>query len=382
MKILLVHNYYQSKFVSGEDVVFDNEVLLLQERLGRDNVLVYKVFNDDINKIRLFFNIWHSFEHGKAISNIVTNNNIDLVHVHNFFPVLTPSVFKAAKHAGAIVIHTLHNYRFWCISGSFYKENSACEICANKIFPLHGILNKCYRKSLVQSLFTQVVFLFYKLTKYTNSIDYFFVLTNFQKNKVIDLGVDKNKIFLKPNSVQSFDRPIEYKNKNGYIFVGRLEESKGIIELLKIWKGLENKFVLTIVGSGELEVRLKNDYQQNNIIFKGKCSRKETMKYIAKSCYLVQPSLLYETFGLTIIEAMGEGVPVIGLNVGTRVDFIKNGENGFLTNLIDLSEIIKRSYQYKKYDYLCKNAVKTSLDYKGDTIISKQLLIYESIISK
>lgn len=127
--------------------------------------------------------------------------------------------------------------------------------------------------------------------------------------------------------------------KDGYIYVGRLEESKGIFELLKVWDKLDEKYILTIIGGGDMEDELKVKYKKKNIIFKGKCSREDTLSCIFNSKYLIQSSILYETFGLTIIEAMSSGVPVIGFNIGTRSDFIEDEVNGFLSNICNLEKL-------------------------------------------
>jgi len=379
MKILIIHNRYQSNNIGGEDIVYENELLFLQKKLGCENVYSYEVSNDDINKFKLLFEIWFSNEHYKKVRAIVKENRIDLVHVHNFFPLLTPSVFKAAKDEGAKVVHTLHNYRLWCISGIFFRDGyGICEKCSGGEFSLFGVLNKCYRKSMLQSIVAQMAFWFYKTTKIFDNIDYFFVLTKFQKAKVKSLGIHEQKIILKPNS---FDMPFDIqKEKNGYIYVGRLEEAKGVYELLKVWKSLDERFVLTVIGSGEIDEDLQKEFNQKNIIFKGKCSRDMTLSYISKSKYLIQPSIWYETFGLTIIEAMSFGVPVIGFDVGTRGDFIKEGENGFLCAVDDLEEVIKKSYDFAKYEELSKNAIKTAKLYENDCVIASQIEIYKNIL--
>jgi glycosyltransferase involved in cell wall biosynthesis len=379
MKILLVHNKYQSTNVGGEDVIYKNELESLTKKLGKENVFSYEVSNDEINKLKLIFEIWFSFKHYNNIKRLIKDNNISIVHVHNFFPLLTPSIFKAAKDCGAKVIHTLHNYRFWCISGILYKDNyGICEKCINKKFSLSGIVNKCYRKSILQSIVAQLSFWYYGITKNFDNIDYFFVLTNFQKDKVIELGLDKNKIILKPNSLEMNFNIQE--NKKDYTYVGRLEESKGIYELLKVWNKLDERYLLTVVGSGDIEEKLKKQFDKNNIIFKGRCTREETLNIISLSKYLIQPSLLYETFGLTIIEAMSFGVPVIGFDIGTRKDFIKDGENGFLVQENDLFKVIKNSYDYNDYEILRKNAIKTAKLYENEYMIKKQINIYENIL--
>jgi len=379
MKLLIMHNKYQSNNIGGEDIVYKNELELLQKKLGNENVLSYEVSNDDISKFKLLFEIWFSFKHYKNIKKIVKENNIDIVHIHNFFPLLTPSSFKGAKDGGAKVVHTLHNYRLWCISGILYRDGfGICEKCIKSKFSLAGIFNKCYRKSLLQSVVAQMAFWFYRLSGAFENIDYFFVLTNFQKEKVKSLGIDESKIILKPNSLNmTFD---ENHDKKDYIYVGRLEESKGIYELLKVWNTLDKKFVLTVIGGGEIEEELKEQYNKSNIIFKGKCSRDETLKNISKAKYLIQPSLLYETFGLTIIEAMSFGVPVVGLNIGTRGDFIEDGVSGFLSNRDDLKEVIEKSYEFLEYEDMSKNAIKTAKLYENEYVIEKQIEIYESIL--
>jgi glycosyltransferase involved in cell wall biosynthesis len=224
----------------------------------------------------------------------------------------------------------------------------------------------------------QMAFWFYRLSGAFENIDYFFVLTNFQKEKVKSLGIDESKIVLKPNSLNmTFDIQ---KEKQGYIYVGRLEESKGIYELLKVWNTLDERFVLTLIGGGEIEKELREQYNRSNIIFKGKCSREETLENISKSKYLIQPSLWYETFGLTIIEAMSFGVPVIGFDIGTRGDFINDGVNGFLSNGIDLLEVIEKSFDYAAYEVLSNNAMETAKLYENEYVIDKQIEIYKNIL--
>lgn len=381
LKILLIHNYYTSSSVSGENIIFEQEVKDLKLLIGESNIYTYSVSNDYVNKLQLLFDIWFSRKHYNNIKKIVEEEKINIVHIHNFFPLLTPSVFKAAKDGGAKVIHTLHNYRLWCISGILYRSNyGICEKCINKRISFNGIFNKCYRKSIFQSAIVQVAFWFYKITKVFDNIDYFFVLTNFQKEKIISFGINKKKIILKPNSLDLLINNQSYRKEN-YIYVGRLEESKGIYELLRNWVLLDNKFILTIIGTGEIEDSLRKTYQKDNIIFLGKCNRDITLQHIASSKYLIQPSIWYETFGLTIIEAMSFGVPVIGSNLGTRSDFIEEGVNGFLYSKNDFIKVIEKSYCFDKYEELVYNSIKTANQFKKEHILHNQLEIYKNINS-
>ena len=382
MKLLIVHNTYPNNNVGGEDMVYKNEAQALRDKLGGENVFFYEVSNYKLSQFKLIFNIWFNIAHYKKIKKIIQDNNIDIAHIHNFYPLLTPSVFKGAKDGGAKVVYTLHNYRLWCISGIFYRAGyGVCELCAKNKFSLFGVINKCFRNSFAQSFVAWLSFLFYKACGVFRWIDYFFVLSEFSYQKAHSLGIPKNKLILKPNWVNIPNiKKVDINKRDGYIVIGRLERAKGVYKLLDVWSKLDSKYVLTIVGGGSNIDELKTTYNQKNIIFKNKCSHKESMQLLAKSKYLIHPSLMYETFGLNIIEAFSFGVPVIGFDIGTRVEFIQDTKNGFKAKENNLKEIIELSYEHKGYQTLCKNALLSHTKYEQETIIKNQIEIYKKAI--
>lgn len=378
MRLLIIHNKYKSKYIGGEDVVFGRELKALKRELGSENVFEYSVSNDNINKISIIFSIWFSRKHYKNIYKIVRKNKIDLVHVHNFYPLLTSSIFKASKKAGAKTVQTLHNFRWWCLSGIFYrKKYGICEICSKKKLQYPGIIYKCYRGSFFQSLLTALAIFFYKTKRAFKYIDIFFVLTEFQKNKVLEMGVNLDKIVLKPNFIKI--DIVENKEKKDFIYVGKLDESKGVLKLLETWKKLDNKYVLRLIGEGDLS-NSRDNFTQDNIVFLGKLNNKETLNYISNSKYLIFPSMWYETFGLTIIEAMSLGVPVVGFDIGPRREFIKNEFNGFLIKPEKLKETIERIYDFENYENLSFNARNFAQNYSENTVLKNQINIYKKII--
>lgn len=381
MKILVVHNFYKTDNIGGEDLVFRNEVLLLKKYLGDENVFTYTLSNDRIRSFKIILTIWFSFSVFLEVRKLIKRQKIDILHVHNYFPLITPSIFLAARSLKVRTINTLHNFRPWCIAGTFYRDSvGTCELCKGKVLPFSGIKYSCYRKSLIQSFIAQLAFSFYKLTGQLNMIDYFFVLTPFQKEKLISLNVSSRKILLKPNAVEMKD--VQSQDKNGYLFVGRFEEGKGLRLLLEVWKDLPSNFKLTVVGGGEDFEEFASKYEATNVVFKNFLSRAETLKEISKAKYLIHPSLYYETFGLTIVEALGTGTPVIGLNIGTRKDFIKDGYNGFLCEIKNLRETIFNSYYVSNYAELSSNALFSSKNFDAEVVIEKQVELYRNIIEK
>ncbi len=381
MKILVVHNAYQSHHVGGEDVVVEREVAALKEALGEDCVFEYKVSNDDIRPFKLAFSIWGDRVHAKKIAQFVRQNNIDIVHVHNFFPLLTPRFLVDAKKAGAKIIQTLHNFRWWCLSGIFYRPGAGhCEKCVKKCFTWPAVFYRCYRGSFLQSFIGSLAFARYRQKRYQDAIDKYFVLTHFQKEKLTPL-LAESKMVIKPNLINKPTKLIAFAQKKHYLFVGRLEEAKGFNLLLSLWQQLPQSFQLDVIGAYPNE----NDAQTvvpPNIRFLGKLSHQETLNHMAHAKYVLQPSLSYETFGLTIMEAMAQGTPVIGLNIGTRPELIRSGLNGFITTKDKLYDTILQSDSYPDYEKLCQQALDTAQSYTAEVVIKKQIALYQEVLKQ
>jgi glycosyltransferase involved in cell wall biosynthesis len=381
MKVLLLHNKYIQQ--GGEDVVVQNELEELRNVLGTENVLEYVVKTNPHQKWKILKSVLYSFKEYKYVHKLVKKNKIDIVHIHNYFPILTISVFKAARDAGAKVVHTAHNYRLWCIAGTLYRDQvGICTLCTKPNNILSGIRHKCYRSSLIQSAITKLSFWNYKKRGLLNYIDKLIVLSEFQHQLFIDFGIDKEKMVLKNNMVHFHPATIDVQKKKNYLFVGRLENSKGIKFLLSAWKQLPNYFILTIIGSGSLESKLRIEYASYaNIVFLGELNKTKVGEYIQSAKYTIQPSLWYETFGLTIIESMMLGTPVIGLNIGTRTEMISTGKNGLLTTEADFIATIITSEHYVGYEQMCNNAVASALKYLPEHIIQHQLSIYKEVLN-
>jgi glycosyltransferase involved in cell wall biosynthesis len=381
MKVLLLHNKYIQQ--GGEDVVVQNELEELRNVLGTENVLEYVVKTNPHQKWKILKSVLYSFKEYKYVYKLVKKNKIDIVHIHNYFPILTISVFKAARDAGAKVVHTAHNYRLWCIAGTLYRDQvGICTLCTKPNNILSGIRHKCYRSSLIQSAITKLSFWNYKKRGLLNYMDKLIVLSEFQHQLFIDFGIDKEKMVLKNNMVHFHPATIDVQKKKDYLFVGRLENSKGIKFLLSAWKQLPNYFILTIIGSGSLESKLRIEYASYaNIVFLGELNKTKVGEYIQSAKYTIQPSLWYETFGLTIIESMMLGTPVIGLNIGTRTEMISSGKNGLLTTEADFIATIITSEHYDGYEQMCNDAVASALKYLPEHIIQHQLSIYKEVLN-
>lgn len=381
MKILLVHNYYRSVHVGGEDVVFRAELQALKQVLGDENVFEYIVTNDDLTYLDLTMHIWGAKKHANRISQIIKEQKINLVHVHNTFPQLTPYFFKAVKKAGATLIHTLHNFRPWCIRGSFYHPKlGVCYRCLSQRSRRPGIYNACYRDSVPASTLAAAAHNIYDKRNDYEWVDAFFYLSESQKEILQQCGIPENKLFYKPNFVPVSSVWPFSPNKEGILFVGRLEKEKGIDLLIQAAKTSNTK--VYIIGSGQVPQALQELSQYYVLL--GKKSHDETLAYIKKSRFVVQPSIVNETFGLTMLESFGQGTPVIGLNIGTRKEFIRHNENGLLCDVNGLSETLIQASRMPDDEYrqLSHSAWKSAQPFSVDKIIKNQIEQYVKLCQR
>ncbi|MEL6903030.1 MAG: glycosyltransferase, partial [Cyanobacteria bacterium J06606_4] len=251
MRILSIHNAYQIR--GGEDVSTAAEQALLR-RYGH-TVDVYEENNDRIGKIssgQLALRTLWSREAYQTVRTKLQQHRYDIVHIQNFFPLISPSVYYAARAENIPVVQTLRNYRLICPNALFFRDGGVCEDCIGRAIPYPGIVHGCYRNSAVASAAVAAMVTGHRLLKtWHRSVDRYITLTRFAKNKMIEGGLPADKIVVKPNFVDP--EPQVGTGTGGYaLYVGRLSVEKGLDTLIAAWEQLEHPYPLKIVGDGPL----------------------------------------------------------------------------------------------------------------------------------
>lgn len=343
--ILIAHNFYKNK--GGEDTVFYNEIEMLK-KMGY-NVFEYTRNNNEIanfsifKKIFLPFSMIHSFKTKRDIKKIIIDNKIDIIHVHNTLNLISPSIYYIAKKMNVPIVQTIHNFRLLCPNGLFYRDNHICEDCPQRGLN-SAIKHKCYRNSKLQTIINVVMLKKCRHDEIYKNVNFIF-LTEFNKEKFVNYNkklniFDEDKFFVKPNFVEKMEVN-EKDKKDQYIFVGRLEKTKGIIELIDAWKNVKNS-KLIICGTGPLEEKIRKIATSSNINieFKGFCSKMELTDLMNESKALIFSSLWYEGFPMTILEAINLRLPIIANNIGNGASIVKQGYGLLYNNDNELVTII------------------------------------------
>lgn len=326
MRVLLVHNFYQQ--AGGEDAVFANERELLAAH-GHD-VREFTVTNDAIQgplgAFRAALQAPYSDTSRQRMAVVLSEHAPDLVHVHNFFPLLTPSVFDACQAAGIASVMTLHNYRLICPAATLYRQGKVCEECIHGS-PYRAVLHGCYRGSQSGSLAVSRMVAHHRKHKtWATRPDRFIALTEFGKRKFIEGGLPAAHIRVKPNFLPEHRVPSDgHAKRRGGLFVGRLSPEKGIGTLLAAWEALD--VPLRLVGDGPLLAAVRR-HQSGCIAVAGALPGAAIAGEMARAAFLVLPSEWYEGFPMVLLEAFRAGLPVIASKLGAMAEIVEDGKTG------------------------------------------------------
>jgi glycosyltransferase involved in cell wall biosynthesis len=332
VKILLVHNAYQQP--GGEDVAFEQERQVL-ERAGH-HVVAYRRSNLEINERSLLERltwapkvIW-SAQARRELAEILSHENPQVVHVHNTFMMISPSIYSACREARIPVVQTLHNYRLLCPAATFFRDGRVCEECLEQSL-WRGVLHRCYRDSRSATAVVASMLVVHRWRKsWTKGVDCFIALSEFARRKFVEGGIPAEKIVVKPNFVQPDpgcgDRSGEYA-----LFIGRLSPEKSVLTLLAAWERLRVRVPLLIIGSGPQRVFLETYAKRpslSGVRFLGQLPREEVIAALKRARLLVFTSQWYENFPVTIAEAFACGVPVISSRLGAMSEIVADGRTG------------------------------------------------------
>lgn len=350
MKVLAIHNFHRKGSASGDDQVYREETALL-EKHGIE-VLRYTVSNDEfddaglIGKVISTLGMLWSFKNYKAIRNLCLNEKPDVVHIHTFFPLLSPSILYAAKKCKCKVVATLHDTRFVCPCATSLREANLCNECGDGHY-FRMFKYGCFKGSKLQSLIVAFIFKFHRISKsFYKQIDKYICLNENQIELLEKIGFDKNKIVKKYNFVNDINVKVlhhEIKKipQRYVVFYGRIGEEKGIRVLMNIWDDLD--IPLVVMGGGPLENEFKKwAVGKRNVFYLGYTEHNECLSIVKESEFVVFPSIWYEGCSMVEIETESLGKGLIATDLGFSVEAIENGVNGFKVKLGDIEGFKKQ----------------------------------------
>jgi glycosyltransferase involved in cell wall biosynthesis len=348
VKVVVAHNYYQQP--GGEDVAFESEAQLLEQRGHR--VVRFTLHNDKVRHIAApqlaAGTIWNIAAYREMVA-LLARERPDVLHVHNFFPLMSPAVYYAAQAANVPVVQTLHNYRLLCPSAILFRDGHICEECVHRAVPTPGVRHACYRGKRTASAAVAAMSTIHRLAgTWVRRVDLFVALTEFARARFVAGGMPADKVVVKPNFAAD---PRRSAGRRLYaVFVGRLTEEKGYRVLLEAWRKLAPRIELRVLGDGPgAQEVARAAATVPGIRFLGRRPRAEVVAAMTDAQFLVFPSVWFETFGLAIIEAFALGVPVIASRLGSMAELVRHGQTGLHFepgNPADLARQVERALEH------------------------------------
>ncbi len=332
MRVSVVHNTY--KHPGGEDAVVQAETALLT-RMGH-TVDLWQESNDSISgPIRACSTALqsvYSIQHAGEMQRRIRQFRPDVVHIHNFFPLLSPSIHSACRRAQLPVVQTLHNFRLLCPAATLCSPHGAlCEQCTQRVIPWPAVAHGCYRGSHLASLAVANLLAIHRmLNTWNRNVSQFIALSHFAREKFVAGGIAAEKITVKPNFVDP-DPGIGLGRGGFALFVGRLTSEKGVATLLDAWTRLSPKPRLKIIGDGPLAPQVtRASHAMPEIEWLGALSSEQVRQAMSRATVLILPSTWYEAFPLVIAEAFAAGLPIIASRLGTMAEVIRHRKTGIL----------------------------------------------------
>jgi glycosyltransferase involved in cell wall biosynthesis len=306
-----------------------------------------------------------------------------VVHLRNPYSLISPAVIRVAKAEGVPVVQTVHNYRFACANGLYFRDGSVCEDCLGKRVPWPAVRHSCYRASVPQSATVASSLAVHSAT--WQMVDHFPPVSDFVAKQLVASGVPSEKIMVKPNAVPDPGEPAPIGE--GFLFAGRLEEEKGTKLLLKAWRlsGLGKATTLTIVGDGAERSAIQQAARVDpSIRYLGSVAADQVGQLLDRCAVRIVPSLCFEAAApLAVIESFARSRPVVSTNVGANATVVSD-EVGWVsptTSAVGLEETIRNGFGDHSGAIVLGVAVRSLYErlYLSDEVTGSLVEIYDGL---
>lgn len=393
--ILIVHNKYQ--FSGGEDTVVEQDAKLLSKN-GHTVTHYYRSNNElhtmnPFQKLFLPFTAFFSFRTWRDIRKLIQEKHIDIVHVHNTLPLISYSVYYAAKKNHCALVQTIHNFRLVCPNALLFRNGHVCEECLTKGL-FSSVRHSCYRNSRLQTFVTAFALKLHRLLHTFHMPDAYITMTEFNKEKLSSI-IPADQFFFKANYLEEEILPqpsAELMSFAPYfVYASRVETVKGIFTVLEAFKELREERLI-VIGSGPEEKEAAAYLEKNhmtNVKMAGYLPHDQTVALIKHAKAAIFPSLLYEGgFPLTIIESFSVSTPVIVSNSPNISSNVKEGYNGFLfetgssSSLLDKIKAFNSLIQDSKAEAALKENARRCYEesYTEEAVYHRMHEIYQTAI--
>ena len=269
----------------------------------------------------------HSREAVSRMRLLLQTHLPDLVHCHNIYHQLTPSIIGAAKSLGYPVLLTAHDYKMICPIYTRFRDGHCCSDCLEQ-GPWSVVRNRCHDNSRTKSLLLFLENAYHGLMHSYARVDLVLAPSDFMARSLAQGGLDASKIRVLRNGVDTTALRPSDADDGFFLFLGRLSYEKGLAVLGDATNLLGPRQRVVVQGDGPMRPSLEARYP--HLQFVGHLDGDQRFDLARRAAAIVVPSIWYENCPMTVLEAMAMAKPVIASSIGGIPELLRNGTEGLL----------------------------------------------------
>ncbi len=336
-RILLCHNLY--RFRGGEERVKDLLAALLTAH-GHE-VIEYVADSQEIDrygpvqKLGLGLRTIYARRTARDLRRLVAEARPDVAHVHNVFPLISPSLYMTLHDLGVPVVQTIHNFRLLCPNGLFLVDGAVCQRCSGGNYA-HAVIHRCLHGDLPMSAaYAASVALHWRLGTFPDKMGFLLPTNHFTARALAARMRDPSRVIVMPYPI-GFLKDLAPRREGTHepvvVYMGRLSAEKGVSTLLRAMARLPD-LELRIIGEGPERAALEAEAAALglvNVRFLGFVSGATRFDHLRAAMCLALPSICHEQYPMAVAEAMALGVPVVASRMGGIPELVAHEASGLL----------------------------------------------------
>jgi glycosyltransferase involved in cell wall biosynthesis len=257
----------------------------------------------------------------------------DVVHCHNVYHQLSPSILRAVARTGTRCVMTLHDYKLACPSYQMLDHGRPCRACVDGGVR-QAALRRCKGGSLPASALLSVESGLHRHLGAYSPVDVLVSPSRFLADVMTDAGVDRGRLRVINHFVDLGEAGTERATPRagGFVFAGRLSHEKGVDTLVRA-VALAPGTTLDVAGDGPERAaleRLAAQVAPGRVRFHGRLDKQDLRPLVAGALATVVPSRWYENQPMTILESYALEVPVVVTAMGGMPELVEDRTDGLV----------------------------------------------------
>lgn len=353
-----MHAFHSEKFPSGEDEAVTDQIVALSS--AGTEVSVVSSRTPDKELLKLYEQIGLAWRvvtglGSQELPRVIESTRPDWIHIHNLFPVWGDQWIRQLDTPALV---TLHNYRNTCANGSLFRDGNKCELCIGGL-GVDAVRFGCFKGSRTQSALIALGNLRRKISPFWVKEDLMTISLS-QRARTLHLraGIpEANNRVLSNFLADTEDVTPSASGRSGWVFAGRLEQGKGIRDLIDHWPDSEK---LVILGDGPERDKLEKFAEGKDVEFRGMVAWQQVEQALLESEGMIFPSLFHENFPMVYLRALRTGTPTVSIEGNTVADEIRDNDSGVVVRGLDkLTFGMKQLRNRNDWDIICREIFDT-----------------------